>query len=275
MSRPLLLYERLVVPAGSVGYTQNSNFQIRPPDRVKVDWFWFDTLVPPFQNWNNWLLRLRRISRRQFNNRRLAIPAWHNIPREFSPWAWQFLLREPYRVGPSESFAITIVNPTTVALDFTISFHCVGIESGDNRVLTAHVQIAAADPLNNVPAVRQQFGDRDTANDGIEPLLLRKVSIEPVIQQPGLINPREVLMQIRPSEDLAWSEDPIPMLAYFPDVGPYGHFFKPPGEIIMEMMDGMEFEVENAGTPNTPGYIHIAMAGHIMTEATTVSGDES
>jgi hypothetical protein len=43
----------------------------------------------------------------------------------------------------------------------------------------------------------------------------------------------------------------------------------------MEMMDGMEFEVENAGTPNTPGYIHIAMAGHIMTEATTVSGDES
>jgi hypothetical protein len=161
-------------------------------------------------------------------------------------------------------------------LDFTISFHCVGVESGDNRVLSAHVQIAAADPLNNVNAVRQQFGDRDTANDGIEPLLLKKVSIEPVLQRPGLINPREVLMQIKPSEDVAWSDDPIPMLAYFPDVGPYGHFFKPGGEMIMEMQDGMAFEVENAGTPNNPAnYIHIAMAGHILTEAETVSGDES
>jgi hypothetical protein len=275
MSRPLILYERLVVPAGSVGYTQNPNFQIRPPDKYKVDWMWFDTLVPPFQNWNNWLLKIRRLSRRQFNNRRIAIPAWHNIPREFSPWAWQWLLREPYRVGPHESFAITIVNPTTVELEFTISFHCVGVESGDNRILTAAVNIAAANPAAGVPAVRQQFGDRDTANDGIEPLLLRKVSIEPVIQRPGLINPREVLMQIKPSEDIAWSDDPIPMLAYFPDVGPYGHFFKPNGEIIMEMMDGLEFEVENAGTPQTPDYIHIAVAGHILTQAETVSGDES
>lgn len=277
MSRPLILYERLVVAAGDVGNTNNPNFQIRPPDKLKVDWFWFDTLVPPYQNWNNWRIKIKRLSRRQFNNRRLAIPAWHNVPREFSPWAWQWLLREPYRVGPHESFFVTIVNPTTEELNFTVSFHCVGVETGDNRVLTAEVSIAAASPgaPNFLNQVRQQFGDRDTANDGTEPLFLRKISIEPVIDTPGLINPREVLMQIKPSEDVAWSDEPLPMLAYFPDVGPYGHFFKPNGELILEMQDGIEFEVENAGTPNTPNYIHIAMAGHILTQAETVSGDES
>jgi len=269
MSRPLILYELLNVASGSVGRTTNSNFQIRPPDRFKVDWFWFDTTVPPFQNWFNFLLKIRRLSRRDFNTARLAIPAWHNIPREFSPWAWQFLLREPYRVGPQESFTVTIANPTLVALDFTVSFHCVGIESGDNRILSTRVQIAAAPAAGQV--TRQKFGDRDTANDGVEPLLLEKVSVEPS----ELINPRQVLMEIKPSEDVAWSDNLIPMLAYFPDVGPYGHFFRPHGEIILEMLDGIEFEVENQGGANDPTGIHIAMAGHILTEAETVSGDES
>ena len=211
MSRPLILYERLVVPvAGGVARTTNANFQVRPPDRMKVDFFWFDTQVPPFAWWFNFLVKLRRLSRRDFNTQRLAIPAWHNVPREFSPWAWQFILREPYRVGPHESFAITIANPTLDALDFTIGFHCVGVESGDNRVLSAPVAIAAAPGAGQV--TRQQFGDRDTANDGSEPMLLEKVSIQPG----GIINAREVLMMIKPSEDVAWSDNLVPMLSYFP-----------------------------------------------------------
>jgi hypothetical protein len=269
MSRPLILYERLTVPFGDTRRTTNANFTIRPPDRLKVDWIWLDTRVPPFTNWNNFLVGMRRISRRDFQTRPLAIPAWHNIPREFSPWAWQLILREPYRVGANESFSVMMANPTLSPIEFTISFHCVGIESGDNRILSAAVNLPAAAAPGQI--VRRQFGDRDTANDGVEPLLLNKVSIEPA----QLINPREILMQIKPSEDIAWSDDVIPMLAYFPDVGPYGHFFKPYGEIILEMLDGLEFTVTNNGVPQEPDFIHVAMAGHILTEAETISGDES